>query len=283
MPIAPLAFRFQDRHIPCDGKAYLMGILNVTPDSFSDGGQFISLDHAIAHGHELARNGAHIIDVGGESTRPGHLPVSTEEEIRRVVPVIRELSRQISVPISVDTSKAAVAEAAIRAGASIINDVSAGENDPDGMIAVIKNYRVGTILMHSQPLPPDAQRGDQTAHAIAAYFQQRLDSFCTATGLDKVFFMLDPGIGFRKDLAQNLAVIKHLGDFRAMGCPVLMGPSRKSFLGRITGHDNPQDRIWATAAAAAACVVLGADVIRVHDLCEMRDVLLVAQAIATAD
>lgn len=283
MSTVPLVFRFQDRNILYNGQAQLMGILNVTPDSFSDGGKFFDFDQAIAHGLELAQNGAQIIDVGGESTRPGHQPVSIDEEIRRVTPVIRELSRQLSVPISIDTSKVAVAEAAIQAGASIINDVCAGENDPEGMIAVIKKYRVGTILMHSRPLPADAQRGDLAAQAICDYFQQRLHSLCAATGLDKEFFMLDPGIGFAKNLAQNLSTIKHIADFRALGCPVLMGPSRKSFLGHVTGHEKPMDRVWATAAAAAASVILGADVIRLHDVREMHDVLIVAEAIAKAD
>jgi dihydropteroate synthase len=283
MPLAQLPFRFQDRQLSCDGNAFLMGILNVTPDSFSDGGSFQQLDQAVAQGLELAKQGAQIIDVGGESTRPGHQPVSADEETRRVVPVIRELKRQLELPISIDSSKACVAEAAIKAGASIINDVSAGENDPLGMAALLRKYRVGCILMHSQPLPADAQCGEQAAAAIAAYFRRRLDCICAASGSEQSFFMLDPGIGFNKNLQQNLSVIKQLGRFRALGCPVLLGPSRKSFLGHITGQKDPLERVWATAGAAAAAVILGADVLRVHDLKPMRDVVRVAAAIANAD
>ena len=270
-------FKCRDKELVCDGRAKIMGILNTTPDSFSDGGKYESVDAAVKQGLRMAAEGAEILDVGGESTRPGHTPVAAEEEIRRVVPVIEELSRQTDVPISIDTSKGAVAVAAVQAGAVIVNDVCGFERDFAVMTDLLRKTGAGAVLMHWQEgLPADA---DEAAHEIGRYLIERIHLAEEASGLDATHFMTDPGIGFAKTQEQNLSIIRHTGYYRELGYPVLLGPSRKSFIGRILDEPEPMNRRWGTAGAVAVGAWLGADVIRVHDVAEMRDAVRVVQAI----
>ena len=274
-----ITYRFKccDKEITCDGSSRVMGILNVTPDSFSDGGRYVDVDTAVKHGLQMVADGAEILDVGGESTRPGHTPVAAEEEMRRVVPVIEELSRQTDVPISIDTSKGAVAVAAVKAGAVIVNDVCGFERDFDVMTDLLRRTGAGAMLMHwREGLPSDA---DEAAREIGRYLLERIHLAEAASGLDASHFMTDPGIGFAKTQEQNLAIIRHTDYYRELGYPVLLGPSRKSFIGRILDEPEPMNRRWGTAAAVAIGAWLGADVVRVHDVKEMRDAVRVVNAI----
>ena len=280
----PLEFRCRDRILRFGERTRIMGILNVTPDSFSDGGEHASIDSAVRHGLQLAAEGADMLDVGGESTRPGAPPVSVAEECRRVVPVIAELRRQIDLPISVDTTKAPVAEAALQAGAEIVNDVSALGRDPD-MAGVAREFRAGCILMHMRGIPATMQK--LTAYRdligeIRGWLAGALADAMARTGMPAACFMLDPGIGFAKKLLDNPALIAALPRFRSLGRPVLMGPSRKAFIGALTGRENPRERRWGTAGAVAACVLRGADVVRVHEVAAMKDVVAVAAAVRRA-
>ena len=270
-------FKCCDKEIVCDGQAKIMGILNTTPDSFSDGGRYETVDAAVEQGLRMAAEGADILDVGGESTRPGHTPVDAEEESRRVVPVIEELGRHTDVPISIDTSKGAVAVAAVKAGAVIVNDVCGFERDFSVMTDLLRKTGAGAVLMHWRDgLPSDA---DDAAHEIGRYLIERIHLAEEASRLDATHFMTDPGIGFAKTHEQNLSIIRHTGYYRSLGYPVLLGPSRKSFIGRILDEPEPMNRRWGTAGAVAVGAWLGADVIRVHDVAEMRDVARVVEAI----
>ena len=278
-----LLFRFRDREWHLGRETLLMGILNVTPDSFSDGGLYAAPESAVEHGLLMARQGAQMIDVGGESTRPGSAPVEAAEEIERTVPVIRELARSLSIPISIDTWKAQVAEAAVAAGAVIVNDVSGLHRDP-GMIEVLKRTGAGCVMMHMRGVPATMQTFtdyDDLIEDIAAYFEETLDA-AAAAGVERERFMLDPGIGFAKTAEQNLELIAGLARFRSLGRPLLAGPSRKSFIGALLPGAAPGERVWGTAGAVACCVLHGADVVRVHDVEEMRQVAAVAAAIRNA-
>ncbi|MCK5805754.1 MAG: dihydropteroate synthase [Lentisphaeria bacterium] len=264
-------------------RALLMGVLNVTPDSFSDGGEFAAVEDAVAHGLAMAAAGADMIDVGGESTRPGAPPVSAREECRRIVPVIRELREALDLPISVDTTKAEVAAAALEQGASIVNDVSGMRADP-GMHAVVRDAEAGMILMHSRGTPETMQTLTDYADPvedIARELDEMVAQALERTGLPETHVMVDPGVGFAKTAEQNLLLIRATARFRQSGRPVLMGPSRKSFIGVAMGGARPADRVWGTAAAVTACVLHGADMVRVHDVPEMRDVLCIANALRT--
>jgi dihydropteroate synthase len=258
----------------------LMGVVNVTPDSFSDGGRFLDPARAIEHGLALIEQGAGILDVGGESTRPGAEPVAEAEEIRRIVPVVRELSRSSAVPISIDTRKHRVAEAAIEAGASIVNDVSGLEHDPL-LPDVARSAGAPLVINHMKGTP-------QTMQSLAAYddlFAELLAALreriarAIGAGVPEESLLVDPGIGFGKRLEHNLEILRRLPEIRSLGHPIVVGPSRKSFIGAITGRA-PSDRAFGTAAAVAAAVFGGASVVRVHDVAEMRDAALVAAAIA---
>jgi dihydropteroate synthase len=260
-----------------------MGILNVTPDSFADGGRFCDPAVAVAHGLGMVKAGARILDVGGESTRPGAAAVGVEEEVARVVPVIRELSERVAVPISIDTQKAAVAEAALTAGARIVNDVSGLQRDP-AMVDVLRQSGAGCVLMHMRGTPETMQQFtcyDDLVEDILAHFREVLEA-ARAAGLEGERFMIDPGIGFSKTAEQNLTLLAHLGRFRELGRPVLVGPSRKSFIGKVLSLERPADRLWGTAAAVATAVLHGADVIRVHDVAEMHQVAALAAAVRNA-
>ncbi|MGA6829030.1 dihydropteroate synthase [Nitrospira sp. NS4] len=255
-----------------------MGIVNVTPDSFSDGGRFLDPEKALGHGMDLVAQGADILDVGAESTRPGASPVDADEELRRLIPLITSLAKRVPIPISVDTMKARVAQAAIDAGASIVNDVTALRFDPE-MASVIARTGAGAVLMHMQGMPETMQQAPQyedVVSEVCEFFAARVDA-AEQAGIAKSHIVLDPGIGFGKLQDHNVQLLNRLSAFRGLNRPILVGVSRKAFLGKIL--DRPvEDRIWGTAAAVALAVDRGADILRVHDVAEMLDVVKVAAA-----
>jgi len=257
----------------------VMGILNVTPDSFSDGGQFLDADRAVARGLEMAAQGAAIIDVGGESTRPGSQPVPPAEQIRRVVPIIGALAEKIDIPISIDTHHVEVARAALLAGASILNDITA-LSDPQ-LAELAAQQQVPVILMHMQGTPATMQVEPHYADVVTEVRDfllgrcERARSF----GIPKERLFLDPGIGFGKTLAHNLRLLKHLDRLVATGYRVLVGASRKAFLGKLTGKEKPADRVFGTAATVALCAAAGVSIVRVHDVGQMQDVAKVTNAV----
>jgi dihydropteroate synthase len=260
--------------------ALVMGIVNVTPDSFSDGGRFFDPGAAVAHGLELVRQGADLLDVGGESTRPGAQPVPPEEELRRVVPVVRELAARAGVPVSVDTSKAEVARQALAAGAHVVNDVTALGGDPD-MAAVVRDFRAGVVLMHMQGTPATMQLAPAYADVVAevtAFLEARLQA-ARDLGIAGEQVVLDPGIGFGKTAGHNLELLARLEHLRRLGRPVCLGVSRKGFLGKMLAR--PLEQRLA-GSLAAACFALGrgaAQVLRVHDVAEARDAITVYRAL----
>jgi dihydropteroate synthase len=256
-----------------------MGVVNVTPDSFSDGGLYLDPEAAIRHGEELVRDGAEILDVGGESTRPGAEPVPVEEELRRVVPVIHGL-RDLDCEISVDSSKAAVAAAALDAGAEIVNDVTALRGDPE-MAALCAEREPVVVLMHMRGKPrtmqDDPRYGDVVAE-VKAFLAERLEA-AVAAGIAEERVWLDPGIGFGKTAAHNLELLRRLGELRELGRPLVVGTSRKSFIGKVDGSA-AGDRLGGTIASSVLAAADGAEVLRVHDVAEMSQALAVAAAIA---
>jgi len=255
-----------------------MGIVNVTPDSFYDGGRYLQTDDAVAHGLELAEQGADILDVGAESTRPGAEPVSEQDEIERVIPVIRALAKQLTLPLSVDTTKARVARLALDAGASIINDVSALRFDAE-MASVIARSDAALVLMHMQGTPQTMQRAPQYGDVVedlTHFFVERMRAAARA-GIAESRIILDPGIGFGKLLVHNLEILAHLSGFAMFNRPLLLGLSRKGFIGQLIGRP-AGERAWGTAAAVALAVDRGAHILRVHDVAMMADVVKVAQA-----
>jgi dihydropteroate synthase len=254
-----------------------MGVVNVTPDSFSDGGQYLDAGAAIVHGEELLRDGAEILDVGGESTRPGAEPVGEAEELRRVVPVVEALSREGAV--SIDTSKAAVAAAAIDAGATIVNDVTALRGDPE-MAALSAERGVGVVLMHMPGNPRTMQDDpsyDDVVDDIKEFLVARMEH-AVGAGIAEERIWLDPGIGFGKTLAHNLELLRRLGELRELGRPLAIGASRKSFIGKVDGSA-VDARIGGSLASAVLAAAEGADVLRVHDVAETAQALRVAEAI----
>ena len=260
----------------------IMGVLNVTPDSFSDGGQFFDTGRAIAHGLRMAAEGAAIIDVGGESTRPTSAPVSTAEQIKRVVPVIEGLVKNVSVPISIDTYDYKVAEAALQAGAAMINDITALSDRRMAQLAAKQQAPV--VLMHIQGTPKTMQvdpKYDDVVGEVLEFLLTRAER-AQQFGILKERIFIDPGIGFGKTVQHNLLLLKNIEKFVATGYRVLIGPSRKSFIGKITGKENPAERIFGTAAAVALCISAGVSVVRVHDVAEMLDVIKVVQAVSNS-
>jgi dihydropteroate synthase len=261
-------------------RPLIMGIVNVTPDSFSDGGRFYDPQEAVAHAVRLVTEGADLLDIGAESTRPGAVPVDEREERRRLIPVVAAIAKAVSVPISVDTSKAAVARAAIDAGAVMVNDVTALRGDP-AMADVVAEAGVGLVLMHMQGTPETMQHAphyDDLIGEIVRFLGERV-RLAIAHGIARHRIVLDPGIGFGKSLAQNLDLLAHLHAFAPLGFPLLVGPSRKGFIGQLT-HQPVGDREWGTAAVVALAVEQGANIVRVHDVGPMKDVVSVASAIA---
>ncbi|MBM4381599.1 MAG: dihydropteroate synthase [Deltaproteobacteria bacterium] len=260
-----------------------MGVVNVTPDSFSDGGRFLQEDAAVAHGEQLAAAGADILDVGGESTRPGAARVSVEEELRRVVPVIRRLSAAGAL-VSVDTSRHEVARAALEAGAVMVNDVSGFRWDPQ-LPSVVAEANAACCLMHVKGTPDTMQRAPAYADVVEEVTAALAGSLsrAEAAGIPRGRLLVDPGIGFGKTAGLNLLLLRRLGDLRVLGCGVLVGTSRKGFLGKLCGDKPAGERLWATLGSIAAVAARGdADVVRVHDVAEARDALAVADAIRGA-
>ena len=254
----------------------VMGVLNVTPDSFSDGGQFFDPDRAVGHGLQMAADGAAIIDVGGESTRPGSAPVSTDGQIKRVIPVIEALVKNVDVPISIDTYRYEVAEAALEAGAAMINDITALSDERMGQLAA--EQQVPVVLMHMQGTPATMQIEPKYEDVVSEVLEFLLSRARRAEdfGVAKNMIFIDPGIGFGKTLEHNLLILRGLKRFVTTGYRVLLGTSRKSFIGRLTGKEKPSDRIFGTAASVALCVAAGVSIVRVHDVAEMVDVVKVA-------
>lgn len=257
----------------------IMGILNVTPDSFSDGGLFVDPQQAVERVLQMVEEGADIIDIGGESTRPGAEPVSIEEEIKRVVPVVQEIRRQSKIPISIDTTKAGVAVRALEAGATMINDVSAGRFDPE-MLPLAAKANVPICLMHMKGEPRTMQQNplyEDVVAEVKTFLRERID-VCLRAGIKKEKIIIDPGIGFGKRVEDNVRLLKELDQFQALGCPILIGTSRKSFIGHLTGAEI-QDRLPGTLASLAIAIQKGANILRVHDVAETRQFLNVFNAI----
>jgi dihydropteroate synthase len=276
----------QEWHLPnrvlsLDGRALVMGIVNVTPDSFSDGGRYANTEAAVAHALELVRQGADLLDIGGESSRPGAEPVPEDEELRRVLPVVRELAARTNIPISVDTTKAAVADACLAAGAHVVNDISALRGDPD-LAGVVVARRAGVVLMHMRGTPQTMQddpRYDDVTAEVCRFLEERLQA-AAAAGIEAGRVVLDPGIGFGKRTAHNLELLARLGAVRALGRPVLLGVSRKGFLGRVLGRDGVEERLIGSLAVACHAVALKtAQVIRTHDVRETHDAMTLLAAI----
>ena len=250
-------------------RPLIMGIVNVTPDSFSDGGQFLDSEKAIAQGLRLASEGADIIDIGGESTRPGSEFVTIDEELRRVIPVIEGMVGKVKIPISIDTCKSEVAKAAIDAGAGIINDISAARFDPK-IVDVANEYDVPLALMHMKGTPKNMQENptyDSVMGEIKEFLTERV-GFAVTKGLFRENIIIDPGIGFGKTLEHNYEIIRNLGELKELDMPILIGPSRKSFIGKTL--DLPvEERLEGTLAAVTMCIMNGADMVRVHDVKEV--------------
>jgi dihydropteroate synthase len=257
----------------------IMGILNVTPDSFSDGGQFFDADKAVEHGLQMAADGAAIIDIGGESTRPGAESVPAAGQIDRVVPVINSLRQKTNIPISIDTYNCEVARAALEAGASIINDITAISDNRMGELAA--GRQVPVVLMHIQGTPATMQKEPYYNDVVGEVLDYLLSraQYAEKLGIPKERIFIDPGIGFGKTLEHNLLLLQNLESLVASGYRTLVGVSRKAFIGKLTAKSSPADRIFGTAAAVARCVTAGVSIVRVHDVPQMADVVKVAQAI----
>ena len=261
------------------GGCVVMGVLNVTPDSFSDGGQFLDAGRAIEHGLKMADDGAAIIDVGGESTRPGSASVSAKEQVKRVLPVIEALAEKVNVPISIDTCNYEVAKASLDAGAAIINDITALSDQRIGELAAERDVPI--ILMHMQGTPATMQVEPKYKDVVAevlAFLLERAKQV-ERFGVDKSKIFIDPGIGFGKTVEHNLSLLRSIDRFVDSGYRVCIGTSRKSFIGKITGREKPADRIFGSAATVALCAVAGVSIVRVHDVAEMVDVVKIINAI----
>jgi dihydropteroate synthase len=270
----------RDRLIEFHDRPLIMGVVNVTPDSFFDGGRYLDAEAAVAHAVRLVEEGADLLDVGAESTRPGADIVNEADECRRAIPVVAAVARAVTVPISIDTSKAAVACAALEAGAVLVNDVTALRGDP-AMVDVVARTGAGIVLMHMHGTPRTMQQAphyDDVVGEISEFFEERI-RFAVAHGIVRRQIILDPGIGFGKLLVHNLTLLAQLHSFEQFECPLLVGVSQKAFLGQLV--DRPvQERQWATAAAVAMAVDRGAGILRVHDVKTMKDVVQVAAAIS---
>ncbi len=272
-------FRFRGGAFDLSSRTHVIGILNVTPDSFSDGGRFTDPDSALRHAEKMIGEGADMIDVGGESTRPYSEQVDESTEIKRVVPVISAITKRFDTPVSVDTCKASVADAAVGAGARVINDISALRFDP-GMGEVAAEHKVGVILMHMKGTPRSMQENPQYVDVMSEIrvFLSAAVKRARSLGIGFEHIMLDPGIGFGKKLEHNLAILRNLSELADLGRPVLVGPSRKSFIGLLTNR-SVDERLSGTLAAVVASVLHGAAAVRVHDVGEAKDAVAVADAI----
>jgi dihydropteroate synthase len=269
-----------DRPFVWGQRTYVMGILNVTPDSFSDGGLFQTLDAAVVQAQYLEKVGVDILDIGGQSTRPNAEDLSLQIELDRVIPVIEAIRQVSAVPISIDTTKAAVAEAAIAAGANLINDISGATYDPQ-MLATVAKLNVPIVLMHIRGNPKTmVQLTDyqDVVGEVIAWLKERVEA-AAAAGIPRHHIAVDPGIGFAKTAPQSIELLQRLSEFQALDCPLLVGPSRKSFIGHILQQPDPKQRVWGTAAACCGAIASGADILRVHDGAQMVDVCRVADAV----
>jgi dihydropteroate synthase len=276
-----------DYKIDCMGKildlgnrTHVMGILNATPDSFSDGGHFAAADRALAHAHAMAAAGADIIDIGGESSRPGALPITEEEELRRIIPLLERLSSELTVPLSVDTYKSSVARKALEAGASVINDISGLRFSPD-MAKVAADFGAAVVIMHIKGTPRDMQQNPVYADVVTevrAYLEEGIE-LAVRSGVDWEKIMVDPGIGFGKNLEHNLTLLGRLDEFRSLGRPIVLGTSRKKFIGTILDIPVPEQRVHGTAATVALGIERGAKIVRVHDVARMTQVARMTDAI----
>lgn len=272
--------KIRDRQFVWGKRTYLMGILNVTPDSFSDGGEFNNQEAALAKARFMAANGVDIIDIGGQSTRPGAPQIPVEEELNRVIPVIKTVRQELSIPISVDTTRAAVAMAAVATGADLVNDISGGTFDLE-MFSTVASLKVPYILMHIRGTPETMQQltyYQSLLTDIHQFFSIQITKALTA-GIERSHLILDPGIGFAKNSGQNLELLRGLPVFSNLKLPLLVGVSRKSFIGEIINESEPQKRVLGTAAACCGAIAHGADILRVHDVAEIYDVSRVADAI----
>ena len=272
----------REHALPLGEQVLLMAVLNVTPDSFSDGGRFSDPDRAVAEALEMVEEGADILDIGGESSRPGAQAISLDDELERVVPIVAKLAGRVRVPISVDTTKAEVARRCLDLGASMINDISALRHDP-GMAEVVRQYGAGLILMHMRGEPATMQLNPSYTDVIedVSDFLRRRTDAAVSLGIDRERIAVDPGIGFGKRPEDNLALLGQLASLAGLGRPIVIGPSRKGFLGTLLGRP-VLEREWGTAAAVAAAVLNGAHVVRVHAVAQMKDVIRVSQAIRAA-
>ena len=272
--------KIRDRHFNWGEKTYLMGILNVTPDSFSDGGEFNSMEAALSQARNMLQNGVDIIDIGGESTRPNAVAVTIEEELKRVIPVITQLRQESAIPISIDTTKAIVAEQAISAGADIVNDISGATFEPK-MLEIVAQMNVPIILMHIRGNPQTMQsltEYQDVVTEVIKFLQTQIEA-AIACGIDKSNLIVDPGIGFAKTANQSLELLQRLSELKVLDLPILVGVSRKSFMRPILNKSNAQERVWGTASACHGAIARGADILRVHDVSQMYDVCRVADAI----
>ncbi|HEV2615830.1 MAG TPA: dihydropteroate synthase [Candidatus Acidoferrales bacterium] len=273
--------RLPSRTLVLGERTLIMGVLNVTPDSFSDGGQFFDARSAVEHAFQMERAGADILDIGGESTRPGSRGISAQQELDRILPVLDQLSGRLKIPISVDTQKAEVVEAAVKAGAEIINDVSALRFDPE-LAKIACRHRLPIILMHMRGAPRTMQQGPFARNVLRDVTRGLREALTRAkrAGIAKSQIVLDPGIGFGKNYAQNFELLARLPELARFGCPLLVGTSRKAFIGHALSGVTAEQRIWGTAAAVAASIFGGAHIVRVHDVAEMTQVAKIADRIA---
>jgi dihydropteroate synthase len=273
--------RLRDKAVHLSGRTRVMGILNVTPDSFSDGGRFATADRAVACGLQMVQDGADLVDIGGESTRPGAASVAADEQLRRVLPVLRGIRRQNpEIAITVDTTRASVAVAVLESGADGINDVSAGRDDAR-MFEVVAAHEAGLVLMHMQGRPRTMQDNPQyedVVREVQSFLAQRAAAAQDA-GISPDHIAIDPGLGFGKTLAHNLELVRQIAAFHELGYPILLGPSRKTFIGQVLGIDDAQGRVVGTAAVAAWAAAAGVQVLRVHDVGEIAQITRMIAAI----
>lgn len=260
-------------------RTHIMGILNLSPDSFYDGGRWVDVDAAVNHAKDMARAGADIIDVGGESTRPGSKPITAELEKKRVIPVIERLIQELDLPISIDTYKAEVAEACLSLGVHMVNDISGLRFDPR-MKEVVASYDAAIVIMHIKGRPTDMQNNPQYGDLIGEIMEYLREGIrlATSSGIQKKKIIVDPGIGFGKTTSHNLEIIRRLKALKALGCPILVGPSRKSVIGNVLGLD-VEDRLHGTSALVALSIMNGASIVRVHDVKEMWEVARMVDAV----
>ena len=280
---AKFTLRLPSRKLVLGERTLIMGVLNLTPDSFSDGGQFLDARSAIEHAFQMERAGADLLDVGGESTRPGSRGVSAQQELQRILPVLNQLRGRLKIPISIDTQKAEVAEAAAEAGAEIINDVSALRSDPE-LAEIARRRRLPMILLHMRGAPRTMQQGPFARDVLRDVTRGLREALTRAKrlGIAKSQIILDPGIGFGKNYVQNFELLARLPELARLGFPLLVGTSRKAFIGHALGKIPAEQRISGTAATVAASILGGAHIVRVHDVAEMAQVAKIADAIANA-